>query len=359
MYHSLGDVHLLSNTEPVHLGKTLGVLAPGDWLMNDQNAFEIATKAPRGSVKVKDHGWKTWLSQEEDAPTLIMRNGAFGDLLMLSPILAEWALYTNQRPHLSCFPFHHTLFENFPVGLGLEPYPLPLAAVNKYREVVSLENLVEDNKTEHPTDVFHRALELKGELRSKKPSYVVTSEEKERTKKWLFTARPNVAIQPRASTPNRDYPGQLWGEVIMALEKRGWGVLLLGKKGQIPPLDKSLQSPFIRNLAEEDLPLRDSVAVLSQCDGFCGVDSSFMHFAGALDIPSVSLHGSFPWQIRTKYYPHNTAITGTGECAGCCWHKHDGQYFPPDKPCTGRGVCVVLATIKPERIVAKIDSLKP
>lgn len=325
--------------------------------MHDQNAFEIAIKAPRGTVTIKDHGWEPWLSQEENAPTLIMRSGAIGDLLMLTPVLFEMDRLKRDF-RLSCFPHHHCLFDDKP-GDNEVPYPLPFSMVNRYREIISLENTMELDHEHHAMDVFAKALGVPTPLKSYKPIYRFTDAEKAATKKWLFSARPNLAIQPRASTPNRDYPGQLWGEVITKLEQRGWGILLFGQKGQVPPLDTSLQSPFIRNLAEENLPLRESVAVLSQCDAFCGVDSSFMHFAAALDIPSVSLHGSFPWQIRTAHYPLNTALTGAGECAGCCWHKHDGQYFPPDKPCTKTGLCVVLASIKPDRVVSKVDSLKP
>ncbi len=359
MFYTFAELHIATLTQSVHLGKTLGDLPRGDWLMNDQNAFEIAMKAERGTVKLRDHGWVTWLNQEHDAPTLIMRSGAYGDLLMLSPILLEWHLYTNQIPHLSCFKHHHCLFENFPVPIVLEEYPLPLAAVNKYKEVISLDNTLEVDHEYLPLDIFHKKLELVGELRSRKPVYIVTSQEQDATKKWLFSSRPNLAIQPFASTPNRDYPRGLWNDVILKLEKKGWGIILLGKKGQIPPLNKRVVTPFIRNLAEEDLSLRESAAVLSQCTAFCGVDSFFMHLAAALDIPSVSLHGPFKWQTRTADYKLNTAITGVGECAGCSWHKHDGQYFPPNKPCTAHGVCVVLASIQPDRIVAKIDQLKP
>lgn len=325
--------------------------------MHDQNAFEIALKAPRGTVKIKDHGWVPFLSQEEDVPTLVMRSGAIGDLLMLTPVLAEMDRLKRDF-RLCCFSHLHDLFRDNPTDNEVQ-YPLPLSMVNRYSAIVSLENTMELDSAHLATDVFAKALGVPTPLKNYKPVYCVTAEEKERTKKWLFTARPNLAIQPRASTPNRDYPGQLWGEVIAKLEQRGWGILLLGKKGQVPPLDKSLRSPFVRNLAEEDLPLRDSVAVLSQCDAFCGVDSSFNHFAAALDIPSVSLFGPFKWQTRALHYEHNTSLTGTGDCAGCGWHKHDGEYFPPDKPCTGRGVCVVLANLKPDRIIAKVDSLRP
>ena len=345
-------MHIITNSEPVNLGGGLPYLQPGEWLAHDSNAFEIAVRAPRGTVTVKPAGQR--IDEDENKPTLLMRSGAIGDLLMLSPCFSQI-----EPVGLSCFSHHHAIFENWKAAPKLEPYPFPTSELHRYGAVVSLENTMECDHQNHATDVFAKALFIPRPLPSYKPIYNVTDDEQVATAKWIFKGRPNVAIQCRASIPNRDYPGQLWGQVIVELEKRGWGILLIGRKGQIPPLDTTLKSPFIRNLAEEDLSLRESVAVLSQCDAFAGVDSSFMHFAAALDIPSVSLHGAFPWQIRTKHYPLNTALTGPGDCAGCCWHMHNGRMFPPNKPCSDKGFCVVLAGIKPERIVAKIDSLKP
>lgn len=347
-------MHLLTLAEPVYLNKVLGTLPAGDWLVHDVYAFEVAQHAPRGTARVKDHGWNAWLSQEEDAPTLIFWSGQIGDLLMLTPLLGK------PGTALCCLPHHHELFAaGWKKPLVLESYPLPLARVNLYKEIISLENTMEADNTVHATDAYAKALGVPTPLKNYIPTYLVTDEEKEATKKWLFTNRPNVALHMRASVANRTYPFPLWLNVIKKLEERGWGVLLLGKKGQIPPLDAKNNSPYIRNLAEADLPIRESVAVLAQCDAFCGVDSAFMHFAGALGIPSVSLHGPIPWQTRSKHYKENTAITGTGECAGCCWHLHAQREFPPNKPCSQVGQCVVLASIPTERIVAKIDALKP
>ncbi len=346
-------MHTLTNAQPIDLGKSLGILAPGEWLMSDLNAFEIAMRGERGTVKIRQDGWKDLTVP--NGGTLIMRSGAIGDLLMLTPAVAAM----KKRPSISVFDTHKSLFTGLDIFDRIETYPLPLAHVARYSRIISLEDTMETDHSQHATDVFAKALGLETPLPSYKPLYEVTEFEKEAAKKWTFGNRPNIAIQPRASIPNRDYPAQLWGEVITRLEKRGWGILIFGRKGQIPELPPELQTPFIRNLAQEELPLRESVAVLSQCDAFCGVDSSFMHFAGALGIPSVSLHGPFRWQTRTAHYPLNTALTGNGECAGCSWHMHNGRMFPPNKPCSTRGLCVVLADIKPERIVARIDLLKP
>ncbi len=224
-------MHLLINTEPVNLGGGLPDLQPGEWLVHDANAFEIALRAPRGTVKIKDHGWEKYLNPERK-DTLIMRSGAIGDLLMLTPVLQEWMLCTNTRPTVSCFEHHWPIFPKLsePFLTFAESYPLPVARLEVYREVISLENTMETNHNEHASDVFAKALGLPTPLRSYKPIYYVREAEQVATAKWIFKGRPNLAIQPRASIPNRDYPGQLWGEVIIELEKRGWGILIIGRR---------------------------------------------------------------------------------------------------------------------------------
>lgn len=346
-------MHLLTNTEAITLNKTLGKLEPGSWVMHDLNAFEIAQKAPRGTVTNREHGWTQLLSQEEGAPTLVMRSGAIGDLLMLTPALRAMG---EPKPTICCFPHMHAIFEHS--GFPVESYPLALSRVGQYGKIISLEDTLETDFTHNGADVFAKALDVPTPLKNYRPLYTVTDTEKALARKHLFSGRPNVAIQPRSSISNRDYPSELWYRVMVELERRGWGILLLGKKNQVPRLPPQMDTPFIRNLADLDLPLREAVAVLSLCDAFAGIDSSMMHFAAALDIPAVSLHGPFPWSIRTANYPNNTALTGRGECAGCCWHMTEGAHFPPNKPCTKRGYCVVLADIHPDRIATRIDLLK-
>lgn len=351
-------VHLLTLSEPVNLGKTLGELAAGEWICHDLNAFEIAQMAPRGAATVSRFVLPD-RSEPNDKPVLVMRSGAIGDLLLLSPCFTEWARQTNSVFHLCCFARHHPIFNGERWLGGLVNYPLTASEAWKYREIISLENTMESDHSQHATDVFAKALGLPTPLPDYRPVYRVADEERAATKKHLFTTRPNIVIQPKASVANRDYPFPLWSEVIQKLESQGWGVLILGRKGQIPPLPPVLQTPFVRDLSTTGLSLRESAAVLSQAQAFCGVDSAFAHLCHALDIPAVVLFAAFDWKTRTSKAPKTIALTGVGECAPCNWHMHAGRQFPPNKPCTRVKVCTVLASIPPERIVSKIQLLKP
>ncbi len=361
----------------MNLGKTLGVLPAGQWLMHDVNAFEIARMAPRGAAKISQFTVPPqpvgeWMDipdevDREKRPTLVMRSGAIGDLLLLSPLFSEWMQQTNTVMSLCCFPHHFPLFDGVPWIKELVRYPLKHADARRFKEIISLENTMEVNHSEHATDVFRKALGLSARKERKKPEedldyrpvYHVTDAEKEAAKKHVFKERPTLAVQVKASVANRDYPLRQWYEVINGLEKRGWGIVLLGSKGQVPTMPPQWQNPFIRNLSEEGLTFRESAAVLSQCQAFVGVDSAWAHMCHALDIPAVVLMAAFDWRTRTSKAPKTIALTGTGECAPCNWHMHAGRQFPPNKPCSGQQQCVVLAGISPERIIAKVSLLKP
>ncbi len=363
-------MHTLTLTEPVNLGKTLGVLGAGQWLMHDLNAFEIAQKAKRGTAKIGPYTlppqppgeWMDLQDEEVRAarPLLVMRSGAIGDLLLLTPVLA--ALNLHKTIVLSCFRHHHDLFNIFfgPKCVnGLAPYPLPLEDAWRFSSIISLENTMECDHTQHATDVFAKALGLTTPLADYRPVYHVTDAEKEAAQKHIFKGRPTLAIQMKASVANRDYPLVQWMEVITKLEQRGWGIVLLGRKGQIPPLPPPLQTPFIRDLSALDLSFRESAAVLSQCAAFAGVDSAWAHMCHALDIPAVVLFGAFRWETRTSKAPKTIALSGVGPCAPCNWHMTAGHAFPPGKPCSRPQVCTVLAAITPDRVVAKVSLLKP
>ena len=168
--------------------------------------------------------------------------------------------------------------------------------------------------------------------------------------------RPRLAIQMAASVANRQYPAKQWIEVIRLLIKRGWEIFALGAPGQLRTWGNG---PNFRNLTLDGLDFRQSAAVFKTCAAFAGIDSVWVHMAHALDIPAVALYGPFDWKTRTIHAPLTTALSGLGECAPCNWHMHAGSHFPPDKPCSKVGKCVVLETIKPETIVAKVDALRP
>lgn len=350
-------MHLITLTAPVELGKTLGVLQAGQFLLGDLNAFEIAQIAARGTAHVTDRGWAPWFNPQGEP--VIMRSGAIGDLVMLTPALAAWKFKTGNKVRLCCFPHHFPIFEGSGLVDELLPYPLPFERMTDISDVICLENTMELDHDHHITDVFAKALGVPTPLASYHPIYSVNAEEESIAKEFMFKGRPTLACQLLPSIANRNWTPQAWSQVIFTLEQKGWGILIMGAPGQVPPLNEKSQTPFIRNLTQEKLTLRQSVAILGQCDAFVGIDSALLHFANALDVPAVGLFGPFSWKVRTSQAELTTAIQGKAPCSPCNWHMHGGSHFPPNKPCSNGGGCIAMADISPERVITKVMLLKP
>lgn len=348
-------MHILRNAKPIQLGSRFGDIAAGEWLFGDQNAFEVGLMGDYQDVALTAY---ERFNTPNPKSILIFRSGAIGDLLLLTPALAQFRVENpDVKIGLACGAAHHPIFQGTMLVDELVRYPTPLAQAAEWDNIVSLEHFGHTDKTLHITDSFAKALGVS--VTEYRPTYLVTAEERQEAKKHILLGRPRVGVQMRASVYNRDYPAQKWLEVILKLEQKGWEVIIFGRKGEIPELPKEVNRPFITNLCPKGLPLRESIAVLSHCDAFVGVDSALIHFCHALDIPAVGLFGPFPWALRTGKAPKTTGLTGLGDCAPCHWHRHGGAHFPPGKPCSRVNKCVVLERIHPDNIVRHVEFIRP
>lgn len=355
-------MHVLSLSIPLDTGPAYGVLETGSWLMQDQNAFECAMLADRGKVSLRNEGLK--LGYNWGTKILIMRSGAIGDLLLMGPAIKAFRAGLDQDyspcVDLCCNDRHKELFNGTDVFDNIISYPLKIKKMegmpNDYHVIISLEDVMELANEIHATDAFAQALGVT--VTDYKPIFKLTDEERASAGVMMSGKRPKVGVQLCASTKNRNYPMDQWAKVIIGLEERGWEVFIFGKPGQVPALPWQMQRTFIHDMSQSGMTLRETAAVLSHCNAFVGVDSALIHLCHALDIPAVGLYGPFHWVTRTSKAPLTQALMGTGECANCRWHAKLGQHFP-DKECRKTQRCSVLASITPERIIAKVDSLRP
>lgn len=351
-------MHIVTTTQALFMGPSLGELPPGRWLCSDANSFELAMIAPRGTVELDHYAQLQGLDKPKKI--LVVRSGAIGDLLFLTPVLKALDAKYDCAIYLSCFPKHHDIMRDAPAYMM--PYPLPAHLLPEYDIVINLENVIELAGTKHATDALAEACGVT--VTDYTPAYEVTATERHWAQTTLpkqvnndtNTWVPRVALQLRASVKNRDYPLNQWNEVISGLVARGWEVLLYGSKGQIPALPKGTPPQVIDC---SSMSFREAAAVLETCDVFCGVDSAFVNLCPALGVPAIGLYGPFPWEARTSHAPKTTALSGVGDCAGCSWCPSGGRHFPPGMECAKTQVCSVLASIDPKRIVTKIGLMAP
>ncbi len=364
-------MHIVRNSAPLLLpyGQQL---PPGEWLMQDDTAFMCAVGAERGAVSME--AWRSplrgkrtatvMIDEAMDVPEprsiLLIRSGAIGDLLLLSPCLKPLReKYPNASITLCCygnhFPVIQSFFKDFDVAHCY--YPIGVFALANYDLIIPLENIIElaTEKGIHATDAFAEALGVT--VTDYKPVYRVTPDEAAHVDGTLgfgraFNQKPRVALHLHASSKVRGYPLQNWNFIMQQLLNRGWEIMLLGSQDGIkgaPPAIKDCSG----------LSFREAAAVLATCDVFCGVDSSFFNLCPALGVPAIGLFGPVDWRTRVKEGSGQLALAGVGECAPCGWtNSRAGRQWPAGMPCEKAGTCVPLAEIKPERVVAKIDQYR-
>ncbi len=167
-----------------------------------------------------------------------------------------------------------------------------------------------------------------------------------------------VGLHLRASSPIRTYPLESSLVVAAMLGAAGARVFLLGAEGDWAKtvgrrLSPSLEFKNVDNLCGRFRTMDQTVAFLSRLELLIGPDSSLVHFAGALDIPTVALYGPFPGAVRTKYYPRCVTLEGRyavrpglEECAPCFKH---GPNPCPEAGEDGASPC--LRNVEPEAVI--------
>ena len=353
-------MHIAVIRETHRVGKM--ALSPGEYVIEDINAAELLARdlcrlrEPDVTVRSFDSSLD-WNGKR----ILLVRPGGFGDLLFLTPCIAEIKRRWPQSiVNVACFPQYRDALEGNPDVDAFEEYPVAVCAFDSYDAHVWLENYIERDpkaKEIHVIDLLSERLGLEvSDTSDKRMRFHLTAEEMAAAlERYPRNSKKRAGIQVFSSSPVRSYPPKLTVETARELMRRGWELFLFGSPGQV----NSDSGPGIVNLTQRQPPasFRESAAILKTCDVCIAPDSSLCHIAGILEIPTVALYGSFPWQLRTAYAPSIYAINGHGPCAPCFHHSRGGQVFPEGKPCALTGECNVLGSIEPRRIVAKVEAL--
>jgi len=134
------------------------------------------------------------------------------------------------------------------------------------------------------------------------PEIFLTDEEKAKAKKRLASfPGKKIAFDVFATWTNRQWPIDRFIDVARMLEKMGFMTIELGKK--VPDNDGLYAKKRIKaNLDLVDqLKVRETAAILSECDLYVGNDSGLMHLAAAVGTPQVAIFTISPWWARTYW----------------------------------------------------------
>lgn len=289
---------------------------------------------------------------ETPSSILIVRAGAAGDILFLTPILAQLRRqYPSAHIGVAISTRYHWVLRGNKNVDGYSDIPLKLGLVGRYDWVIDLENAVENNHAAHVVDLFAEKSHVK--LEDRHTTYYTHTPFDEFDAECRKTKK-RVGIQLAASTPVRTYPRVL--ELQNKLREAGWEVAVFSEPGQLKfpnPIENLI------NVGSKNWTWQKSTDFLKTCDFVIGPDSSLIHFAGAMGVPGIGLYGSFAAKYRLIEGGSIQAIQATAECpfAPCFHHGRRFQILPVNGPCNAARVCTTLATITPESILEKMASM--
>jgi len=141
-------------------------------------------------------------------------------------------------------------------------------------------------------------------LVDKTPIYVVSKEEKKRAKQVLANAkRPLIGVEMESAWKSRTY--RHMDKVVESLKEEGYGVVILDEKKN----------------GKYRWEIRQTAAILNECDVVVTPDSALMHIAGALRKRIVGVFGHTDGSVFTEDYEKASVVQGvcTGKSPGPCW----------------------------------------
>ena len=259
----------------------------------------------------------------------IKRKGGIGDILMLTPLLAE---VRRKNPYATIY--FDTLYPEILEG---NPDVSVIGSNDKADIIMDFHRAVESKKVgggileEEVSENNNRMDLLFKHARMKIPEnpktkYFLKEEEVKKAVKLLEenSVKKTDILIGYAGIPvahRRAYPTKLARKLFALLLKNPRvKIVLLGKGARsFVPEDKfdNLSSRII-NLVDKT-SIRETGAIISQCRIVVACDSGLFHIANAIGIPNVVLFGTIdPW-LRTKYYPLCKTIFPKGklDCIPC------------------------------------------
>jgi ADP-heptose:LPS heptosyltransferase len=275
-----------------------------------------------------------WLVPYHRGELHISRGTALGDVLMCTPALREL-----KRRNPSCHVTFYTDYQDLVAGLPFVDRVCPFAENPDCTIRPNYEKSVPPRR--HIARIMGDHLGLA--VRDVRPSCIVDSAERDRFReKWKDLPHPWVIVNRRASawTPNKDWPNELWDELIDRLVS--WGTVI--EVGTVAKCPSRSDGSYVDLTGQTTLT--QLVAVIAAGDLHVGPVTGTVHIAAALGIPSVVIYGGYE-HPDCSGYPGNINLYSGVPCAPC-WLKDNCPY---GKKC--------LRTITPAQVESALKTLWP
>ncbi len=138
-------------------------------------------------------------------------------------------------------------------------------------------------------------------------------------KELNFDQVPVIALNPSASWPAKKWPLNYFADLGKALlEKFNAGILVLWGPGELDDAKKLANKIGNRCGVHPATNLSEQAALLSLCNLYIGNDTSPMHIAAAVGIPTVGIFGPTNARLQGPCGKNTTVVVNSGiHCLGC------------------------------------------
>ena len=203
--------------------------------------------------------------------------------------------------------------------------------IERYNQVVGL---VGAN-----TDDLHMVLCLTGEEKNQAAQRLSA----------LAENRPTIGLVFGTSWPSKQWTEAGWRQLIERLAPN-YNLVFIGGPQEIPLKERITQGLDLDKAHIYDgigqTSLRESAALINQCQALVVADTGALHMAEALDVPSVALFGPTRPELWGPLGPRSYVLQAEGlSCLGC----RKRRCKKADHPCMSR--------IKPEEVEAALQEI--
>ena len=310
----------------------INLVAGRSYVATEKHEEQLATLgAVKHSVPVEAQ-LRMYKGENLNGKTLLTwRTGGIGDILMLSPALAELKLKypfaTIKAGSMFPQPFenHPAIHRSFQMPFDAEE--LDRADYHLHYQGL-LESGTEAGKTTPAVDLFMQAMGINpAEVppARKRPVIKLSAKEFEwvaKTKAALKIKDHLVAgIQAEASSPIRKFPKEKMQVIAHTLVSEGFKVIVVGGPDQKPLYDYLKANGNPENIIDGTrFSIRQSLILASIYDLIIAPDSFLVQVGAAYNIPTIGLYGPFPSKIRMQYHTRSIGLDARVVCSPCCIH---------------------------------------
>lgn len=256
--------------------------------------------------------------------------GGIGDILMMTPGLrALAAKYPNAQIDFAIPKSFHPVVEGLP-GVQLLDIDEDVIDLYAYKRWINLtdcpagriESRQSPNVRRNRIEIFAKAMGI-SKIRLKAsagflPYYKIKNDEVEWARARIEAINPEgkpvIGVQPYSADSYKNWP---YMEQLVVQLARNHLVMVFHHEPLL-----GFNHPSVINIVE---PIRKSVALASLCSKLIVLDSSFLHFSAALQVPTIAIFGATSGRLGTKYY-HNVQLIAPDKrkypCYPCWRHEH-------------------------------------